>query len=486
MLLWLLASCTSSSTATDTGDGPHFSVLAEDIPGGALLSATDDGGDVLFSGGQIGGSEGVIARYDGESLCVERAVADKTLWWIHGDGAGEWYAVGEAGRIVHATPAGRTREDVPTDATLFGVYMDGADVWAVGGTFDENGSTGEIWRRTAGTWSPVLQDAAGAVFKVWDGWFVGDGVAWHLDGDGVLVPVDAGGGHLLTVRGRAADDVWAVGGLGTPLVTHWDGLSWSEVDATELGQPLAGVWTAPGADVAVAGNFGTVALLQDDGWLRPELPLTPDHLHAAWGHADDVLFAGGNLFSTGEKHGVIVRYGAGDRTATVSECEPTASLGRTLLRALVPTASAASPEPSSLPSFSIPGLDGRAVTEQALLGAPGVLNVWASWCSPCLAELPRLDALAARLAPEGFRFLAVSVDATPTPARGIVSRLRLRLPVALDSRAAFVGQLAPAALPVTWVLDGAGRLRHRHDGELSATDLRQVELELRALTLEQP
>jgi len=498
MLVVLMLACLhdGGEESGGTGGGPGFSVLAADIGGGALLSATDDGDGVLFSGGQIGGDEGILARYDGNSLCVERGVADRTLWWVNCDGQGEWYAVGEGGRVVHATPSGRSREDLPTTATLFGVYMDGDVVWAVGGSVTADGTVGEVWRRADGSWSQVLKDAPGAVFKVWAGWFVGDGVAYHLE-DGVLVPVDAGGGHLLTVRGRAEDDVWAVGGLAMPQMVHWDGTSWSEVDTSALGQPLSGVWTAPGAPVAVAGNFGTVGVLQAGAWIQPTTPLTADHLHAAWGWGDELLFAGGNLFSTSEKHGVLLRYGTNTDPIPVTECGATARrarpepVGEPLLLGLLGQAAAAAPAPASagapaghVPAFSLLDPAGASVTERSLLGAPAVLNVWASWCAPCRAELPALDALSVRMRAEGFHFLAVSVDADSGPARGLASSLHLTLPLALDPMGSLVGQLAPAALPVTWVLDAQGGLRYRHDGALGAPDLAAIEAELRALGAE--
>ena len=483
MLLALLIAC-SPGNGEESGQpsGPQFSIVAEDIEGGALLSATDEAGGVLFSGGQIGGEEGILARYDGETLCVEREVADRTLWWVHGDGAGEWYAVGEGGRVLHATPEGRVREDVPTDATLFGVYMDGEVVWAVGGKVTTEGTVGEVWKRTEGAWTQVLADAPGAVFKVWAGWFVGDGVVYHLE-DEVLVPVDADVGHLLTVRGRAEDDVWAVGGLAKPNMVHWDGATWSVVDTAALNQPLSGVWTAPGEDVVVAGSLGLTAMLRDGEWIQPPLPLTNDSLHAAWGWGDELLFAGGNLFSTSEKHGVLLRYGMEDQKIPVTECGGSARRGPVALPPLLGLmGSAAAAEPlARLPAFSLLDPSGAPITEQALLGAPALLNIWASWCAPCRAELPALDAFAARLGAEGFHFLAVSIDASPGPARGLLNKLRLGLPVAFDPDSALIGQLAPPALPATFVLDPSGGIRHRHDGALSASDLVAIEAELRAL-----
>ncbi|MFZ5475428.1 MAG: hypothetical protein ACOZNI_01525 [Myxococcota bacterium] len=289
--------------------GPTFSTLADSIEEGPLYAAWSDGDVLLAVGGR--GEVGTLARWDGEGLCVD-VVADRALWWIHGPREGEWLAVGERGAVLHEIDGERVREDVPTDATLFGTWVDGDVAWAVGGAFSADGSTGEVWVRRDGAWSALATDLPAAAFKVWDGWIVGDGAAWRLDGD-TLVPVDAGGGRLLTVRGRADDDVWAVGGGTSATVRRWDGEAWSDVDATALGQPLAGVWTGPGEDVWVAGNFGTAAVLRDDGWeIAP--PADP-HWHAAWRHGDETFWVGGDLFGTRDGAGAILRYGDGEVAA---------------------------------------------------------------------------------------------------------------------------------------------------------------------------
>ena len=173
----------------DTAEGRHFSLIADHIPQGVLLSAWTDGGEALMVGGQLG-SSGILARYDGERLCIEDEVADGALWWIHGPRDGEWYAVGDGGRIVHETDGVRVREDVDTSATLFGVYAVGEQVWAVGGNVATN--TGEIWLRENGTWTLFAGDLPGLLFKTWEGWFVGDNQAYFLEGE-QLVPYDIGG-----------------------------------------------------------------------------------------------------------------------------------------------------------------------------------------------------------------------------------------------------------------------------------------------------
>jgi hypothetical protein len=300
--------------------GPTFSLLVEDTPGGALLSAWSDGDDALIVGGNAGGGSGVLVRYRAGRLCVDDTVSERALWWIHGPRASEWYAVGERGTIVHDTDGTRVREDVDTDATLYGVWAgDDGVVWAVGGDFTTEPTSGWVWRRQDDAWSLFAGPLDGALFKVWDGWFVGEAQAYRLEGD-ELVAQDVGDERFLTVRGRAEDDVWIVGGWGPPAVQRYTAAGWEVVDTSALSQPLNGVWTAPGEPVWVAGMSGLTAFLDDDGWTRPEVAPSLQHFHAVWRHGDDVLFVGGNMLDTGDQQGTIVRYAIDDAPAQLVDC----------------------------------------------------------------------------------------------------------------------------------------------------------------------
>ncbi len=328
--LLALVACTSGATHTtddtDLPEGDGWQMLAEDVPGGLYLSAWSNGADqVLIAGGDFGRSEGILARYEGDTLCVERGVAEGVLWWVHGRRPGDWYAVGEGGTILHEVDGVRTDESVPTEATLYGAWDDGTDVWAVGGDVRASPITGEVWRKQAGgAWTLLRDDLPGPAFKVWEDWIVGDSFAYQIDGDTLVeVPLPATY-RLLTVRGVSDTDLWAVGGSVSPVMIHWDGSTWTEqdIDARCRGQALNGVYVEEGYDVAVAGHFGVAAILGDEGWSCPEFPMTERDFHAVWRHGDELLFVGGNLFSTSNNVGVIGMYGAGKAPLTVSEtCE---------------------------------------------------------------------------------------------------------------------------------------------------------------------
>ena len=301
---------------------PGFHLESEGLEGGALLSAWSNGDSLVAVGGQLDGSDGLLVQQtEGCWDTMDADTAPRPVWWLHGARAGEWFAVGDAGLVLHGGAFGLVDESLPTDSTLFGVWDDGERVWAVGG--DVFGSRqGEIWTRVDGAWEVFAGELPHVVFKVWNGWFVGDGVIYHLE-DGELVdrtPPEQP--RLLTVRGRGPDDVWAVGGEGRAELWHWNGDEWTRIDVSPACAtlPLNGVWTAPGEDVWVAGMQGAMGRFDGEAWECPERPLTYDDLHAVWRHGEDMFWFGGNLMSSTDNHGTVLRYGVPGGSTTAA-CE---------------------------------------------------------------------------------------------------------------------------------------------------------------------
>ena len=323
MLLGLLACASEKGSPLDSGSdelagGSDWEVVAQDIPGGVLLSAWSDGDALRMGGGDLGGGPGMMTHFDGETLCWEANVTERALWWIHGDAPGSWVAVGEAGTVLRSQDGRRTRMDVPPAAPLFGVWLDGDIIWAAGGVVGSGENQGEIWKWDGSEWHAIAVDLPGVLFKVWQGWFVGQAVSYRWTGETLETLETAG--RLRTVRGRSADDVWAVGGLTSPTVVHWESDAWAPQDTTGLDQAINGVWTAPDEHIWVAGNYGTTAFWDGSEWQRPDLPLTTDHLHAAWRHAGETWWVGGNLFQVGDNHGTILRHGGAQSIDPPAEC----------------------------------------------------------------------------------------------------------------------------------------------------------------------
>ena len=100
-----------------------------------------------------------------------------------------------------------------------------------------------------------------------------------------------------------------------------------------------------------------------------------------------------------------------------------------------------------------------------------VVNVWASWCSPCRAEAPALQELS--VAHPEVQFLGVLTRDSVVAARAFVERFGIEYPTLTDDSLLlkFHGQLTPNAIPTTLIIDSAGRVAARVSGEVTYSAL---------------
>jgi thiol-disulfide isomerase/thioredoxin len=123
-------------------------------------------------------------------------------------------------------------------------------------------------------------------------------------------------------------------------------------------------------------------------------------------------------------------------------------------------------------SFPQPG--GGELSMAALRGRPLVLNFWATWCPPCVKEMPQFDRFARDFAGRGFQVVGLAIDG-PTPVREYLAKLPVSYAIGLAGlNGAELGrQLGNerGALPFTVVFDAQGRLRHRKLGETDYAEL---------------
>ena len=110
--------------------------------------------------------------------------------------------------------------------------------------------------------------------------------------------------------------------------------------------------------------------------------------------------------------------------------------------------------------------DGTERSLRGYLGQGVVLNLWATWCAPCVAEMPSLDALAAAVAPSGVVVLPLSTDrgGAAVVQRFYEARGIRNLPVLLDPSSLSTRALGLAGLPTTLLIDKAGQERARVEG----------------------
>jgi thiol-disulfide isomerase/thioredoxin len=127
------------------------------------------------------------------------------------------------------------------------------------------------------------------------------------------------------------------------------------------------------------------------------------------------------------------------------------------------------PDGSMAPSLALPRIDGDTATLAALRGRPVIVNIWATWCPPCVREMPSLQRVYDRYRDDGLEIVAVAVDDVPGERQpdgrieGLVSRFveeyGLTFPVAVDPTGETERRFGTEYLPTTVLIDRAGRIR---------------------------
>jgi len=116
-------------------------------------------------------------------------------------------------------------------------------------------------------------------------------------------------------------------------------------------------------------------------------------------------------------------------------------------------------------------LEGAPVRMSDWRGRPLLLNFWATWCGPCVVEMPLLDRFAREQPPTGWRVLALAVD-QPDPVRRFIAERTLTLPVAIAGATGLdlsrhLGN-SGGGLPFTTAFDSTGAAVQRRLGVVSA------------------
>lgn len=130
-----------------------------------------------------------------------------------------------------------------------------------------------------------------------------------------------------------------------------------------------------------------------------------------------------------------------------------------------------------LPEFALqPAFDGLPGAAKAdFTGKPKLLNIWASWCLPCIAEAPQLEALQK----QGVEIIGIAIRDKPEDVAGFLAKYgNPYTRVGSDKISEVQLGIGSSGVPETFVIDAKGVIRYQHIGDIGADDVPTLLAEL--------
>ncbi len=127
------------------------------------------------------------------------------------------------------------------------------------------------------------------------------------------------------------------------------------------------------------------------------------------------------------------------------------------------------------PAFQLTTDRGRAMTREDFGGKLLVINFWATWCPPCVQEMPSLNQFHRALKDSGVVVLAVSVDKNEAAYKQFVERFGLEFETARDASAEMPATYGTFKYPETYVINARGEVLEKFIGEENWADPALIE-----------
>jgi peroxiredoxin len=111
------------------------------------------------------------------------------------------------------------------------------------------------------------------------------------------------------------------------------------------------------------------------------------------------------------------------------------------------------------PNFTLPALNGKMVSLADFKGRVVLLNIWATWCAPCVEEMPSMEKLHQEFKDENFVILAVSIDQPGADVvRPFMKKHKLNFPALIDSAGILKNLYRTSGVPESFIIDKQGRI----------------------------
>lgn len=130
---------------------------------------------------------------------------------------------------------------------------------------------------------------------------------------------------------------------------------------------------------------------------------------------------------------------------------------------------------SQAPDFSLTDLNGQKLTLSQYKGKVVLLDFWASWCTPCQAEIPQFIEWQKKFGDQGFQVIGISMDDDEKAARKFLERMKPNYPVAMGNTKLAEAYGGILGLPANIVITRNGQVMARHIG---VSDLKSLEQEI--------
>ena len=122
------------------------------------------------------------------------------------------------------------------------------------------------------------------------------------------------------------------------------------------------------------------------------------------------------------------------------------------------------------PDFQLQDLNGQTISLSDFQGKPVLLNFWATWCNPCVSEMPYLQEINDEWSSKGLVLIAINVGDSPSEVEEFMQNHNLSLPVLLDTKQVVSQKYSIRYYPTSFLIDKDGIIQGAKIGAFSSKE----------------